>query len=164
MFQGWLRRGLCLLGMAALAGCETAPAAEVASGRPALWQVADRDTKVYLFGTIHLLPPGYDWHSPALDQALSGSQSLVVETIVDEKNPQALAAELARLGFRPGLPPLAERISPEKRATLETAIAKTGIPRAAFDRMETWAAAFEPARPTRLKATPRRVLQIAGKA
>ncbi|MEO8548026.1 MAG: TraB/GumN family protein, partial [Sphingomicrobium sp.] len=49
---------------------------------------------------------------------------------------------LAQLGFRDGLPPLATRVPPEKRALLEAAIAKTGIPRPAFDRMETWAAAF----------------------
>ncbi|HEX6219293.1 MAG TPA: TraB/GumN family protein, partial [Sphingomicrobium sp.] len=46
------------------------------------------------------------------------------------------------LGFAEGLPPLAERIDPAKREKLEAAIAQTGLPRAAFDRMETWAAAF----------------------
>jgi uncharacterized protein YbaP (TraB family) len=113
-----------------------------ARGRPALWQVSDRDTTVYLFGTIHLLPKDYAWRTPAFDKAIAGSQSLVVETIVDSSNPAALAGEMARLAFRPGLPPLAVRVPPAKRAMLEAAIAKTGVPRPAFDRMETWAAAF----------------------
>ena len=143
MLKRLLQRALGVLGLATLAGCATVPA-EVTSpgGRPAMWQVSDKDTTVYLFGTIHLLPPNYQWRTPAFDQAVAGSQSLVVETIVDTKNPQALAGELARLGFRQGLPPIADRVSPAKRAMLETAITKAGVPRAAFDRMETWAAAF----------------------
>ena len=142
MLMKILRRGLAMLGLAALASCATAPPAASATARPALWQVSDQDTTIYLFGTIHLLPKDYAWRTPKFDKAVAGSQTLVVETIVDNANPQALAGELARLGFRDGLPPLASRVSPEKRATLETAIAKTGIPRPAYDRMETWAAAF----------------------
>ena len=142
MLKTMLRRGLALLGLATLAGCATTAEPSRASGRPAMWQVADRDTTVYLFGTIHLLPKNYAWRTPAFDQAVAGSHSLVVETIVDSSNPQALAGELARLGFRDGLPPIATRVPAAKRAMLESAIAKTGIPRPAFDRMETWAAAF----------------------
>ncbi|MBA3511031.1 TraB/GumN family protein [Sphingomonas sp.] len=142
MLMRILRRGLAMLGVVALASCATTPPAESATGRPALWQVADRDTTIYLFGTIHLLPKDYAWRTAAFDRAVAGSQTLVVETVVDNKNPQALVAELARLGFRAGLPPLAERVSPAKRPMLEAAIRKTGIPRTAYDRMETWAAAF----------------------
>jgi len=142
MLMRILRRGLAMLGLAALASCATAPPAASATARPALWQVSDRDTTIYLFGTIHLLPKNYPWRTPTFDKAVTGSQTLVVETIVDTASPQSLAGELARLGFRAGLPPLANRVAPQKRAMLETAIAKTGIPRSAYDRMETWAAAF----------------------
>ena len=142
MLKTIFQRGLALLGLATLAGCATASEVTSPGGRPAMWQVADKDTTVYLFGTIHLLPKDYAWRTPAFDQVLANSQGLIVETIVDTANPQALAGELARLGFRDGLPPLASRVPPEKRAALETAIAKTGVPRPAFDRMETWAAAF----------------------
>ena len=142
MLMRILRRGLAMLGIAALASCATAPPAASATGRPALWQVSDRDTTIYLFGTIHLLPKNYPWRTPTFDKAVTGSQTLVVETIVDTASPQSLTGELARLGFRAGLPPLANRVAPQKRAMLETAIAKTGIPRSAYDRMETWAAAF----------------------
>jgi uncharacterized protein YbaP (TraB family) len=142
MLMKYLRRGLAALGLAALASGATLAEPASAKGRPALWQVSDRDTTVYLFGTIHLLPKDYAWRTPAFEKAVAGSQSLVIETIVDSSNPQALAGEMARLGFRPGLPPLAARVPPAKRALLEAAIVKTGVPRAAFDRMETWAAAF----------------------
>lgn len=143
MLKTLFQRTLAVLGLAALAGCTTPTGTvEGPSGRPALWQVADKDTTVYLFGTIHLLPANTDWRSPKLDQALTGSQSLVVETLIDERNPAALVGELQRLGFRPGLPPLLDRVSPDKRAKLQAAITKSGLPPSTFDRMETWTAAF----------------------
>jgi uncharacterized protein YbaP (TraB family) len=146
-FNKFLRRCLAALGLATAASCTTAaPSAPVsvasAAPRPALWQVSDQDTTIYLFGTIHLLPKNSQWRGPALDSAIGNSETLVVETIIDEKNPVELAGAMASLGFRNDLPPIATRIDPGKRPLLEAAIAKTGIPRAAFDRMETWAAAF----------------------
>ena len=140
----WIKRGLAALGIgAAAAACATsAPPATAAAPRPALWQVSDEDTTIYLFGTIHLLPKNSRWHTPALDRAIASSQGLYLETIIDEKNPHGLMAELARVGFAPGLPPIAERVDPAKRALLEEAIKTSGLPRPYFDRMETWAAAF----------------------
>lgn len=141
MLKTFLRRSLALLGLAALGGCTTAPG-EAAEAKPALWRVSDQDTTVYLFGTIHLLPPNYQWRTPKIEQALGESQSLVVETVVDEKNPQAFMEAMARLGFSPGQPPIAERVAAAKRPLLDAAIARSGQPRQVFDRMETWAAAF----------------------
>lgn len=141
MLRKWIQRGLAAFGLAALASCATVPET-AATGKPAMWRVADADTTVYLFGTIHMLPANSAWQTPAFQQAVANSQGLFVETIVDEKNPQQLAGELATMGFSPGLPPIAQRVPPEKRPLLEAAIAKTGVPRPLFDRMETWAAAF----------------------
>jgi uncharacterized protein YbaP (TraB family) len=141
----WLKRGLAALGIAAVAaGCTSAaePRAQAGAARPALWQVKDRDTTIYLFGTIHLLPQGYQWQTPKLSQAMQRSNGLVVETLVDTKNPAELMGVLMRLGMSPNLPPLLNRVPLEKRAALQAAVARSGVPMAAFDRMETWAAAF----------------------
>jgi hypothetical protein len=104
--------------------------------------VSDADTTVYLFGTIHLLPENYQWRTAKLDEVMGGSQQLVVETIVDEKNPQKLFQAMASLAFSPGLPPLADRVPTAKRADLIQAVKKSGFPPQALDKMETWAAAF----------------------
>ena len=136
-----IRSSLAALGLAALAaGMPASADAKVA--KPAIWQVSDRDTNIYLFGTVHLLPPSTQWRSAKLDKATREAGTLVVETIIDEKNPQAFAAELARLSMRPGLPPIASRVRPEKQAALRAVIAKSGIPEAVLNNMETWAAAF----------------------
>lgn len=119
-----------------------APAAEPKAASPALWKVADSDTTIYLFGTIHLLPPGTRWRSPAFDKAAIGADTLVVETVVDEAHPEATLGEMFKLAISDGLPPLSARIPVANKAALEKAIAKSGIPVQALDKMETWAAAF----------------------
>jgi uncharacterized protein YbaP (TraB family) len=66
----------------------------------------------------------------------------MVETIVDDKNPTKLMSVVSSMGFAKGLPPIATRVPPDKRAELEAAIAKSGVPRPLFDQMKTWTAAF----------------------
>lgn len=141
MLKSLFRRALAALGIAGLAA--SAPAATAMhSARPALWSVSDADTTIYLFGTIHLLPQDYQWRTAKFDDAVARSQELVVETIVNENDPREMMNALASLAFTPGLPPIADRVPPAKRPALEEAIKKSGLPRASFDQMETWAAAF----------------------
>ena len=145
MLKSLLRRAFAALGLPVLvagSAVSAAPAPSAHVARPALWAVSDADTTVYLFGTIHLLPPNYKWRTAKFDQAVAGSQQLMLETIVDENDPQELMTALAGLAFSPGLPPIAERVPAAKRAALEASIKKSGLPRPVFDRMETWAAAF----------------------
>jgi uncharacterized protein YbaP (TraB family) len=137
-----IRSSLAALGLAALAAGSAAPA-EAKDAKPAMWKVSDRDTDIYLFGTVHLLPPGTRWRTAKFDKAASEAGTLVVETIIDEKNPQAFVADLIRLSVRPGLPPILDRVRPEKRAALQAVITKSGIPIAALNNLETWAAAFQ---------------------
>ena len=136
----WVAKALAAIGLATVSA--GAPARLPADPRPALWKVADRDTTIYLFGTIHLLPRGANWVSPALDRAAEESQGLVVETIVDTANPAPFAATMMRLATSPGLPPVLDRVPKAKRAALATAIAKSRMAPAALDRMETWAVAL----------------------
>lgn len=128
----------------ALAATAIAPAsAKVpAVARPALWAVSDPDTTIYLFGTIHLLPPHIKWRSPTFDGAVARADELVVETIVDDKDPSKVMAAISSLAFTPGLPPLIERVPQKKRAALAAAIKRSGFPPKALDGMETWAAAI----------------------
>ncbi|HEX6661886.1 MAG TPA: TraB/GumN family protein [Sphingomicrobium sp.] len=129
--------------LAALLALAAPATARVPQARPALWEVSDADTTVYLFGTIHLLPPNYQWRTPKFDAALANSQELVVETIVDLQHPDEILAAKRNLGYSAGLPPIEQRVPPAKRALLRSVIAKTGVPEQYFTSMETWLAAFE---------------------
>lgn len=52
--------------------------------RPALWVVNDEDTIIYLFGTFHALDGKSEWFNDEVRTAFSGSNELVLETIVPE--------------------------------------------------------------------------------
>jgi uncharacterized protein YbaP (TraB family) len=54
----------------------------------------------------------------------------------------AAARTMMKLGISPGLPAIAERVPAEKRDAFRKMIASAGVPEAALDRMETWAAAL----------------------
>lgn len=120
-------------------GAAAAPPAP--SPRPALWKIADADTTIYLLGTIHALPAGYQWQDERLRETISRSDRLVIEALLDP-DPAANAALLLQLGTSPGLPPLAQRVKPSQRATLAKRIAEAKLPPAMLDRLETWAAAL----------------------
>jgi uncharacterized protein YbaP (TraB family) len=55
-------------------------------------------------------------------------------------DPVAQAKTMMKLGMRQGLPKLADRVAADKRDALAQMIKASGVPAAALDRMETWAA------------------------
>ena len=127
----------------ALTGCATRPemnsSASAAAPLPAMWKVADADTTIYLFGTIHALPKGQTWRSPAFEKALASADELVLE-VANTDDAGAGAAAMMKLGVTAGLPPLRERVPEGKRAALDDMIKGSGVPAQALDQMETWAA------------------------
>ncbi|PTQ09961.1 polysaccharide biosynthesis protein GumN [Sphingomonas oleivorans] len=125
-----------------LAACAPAQSPTVPpAGRPALWKLADEDTTIWLFGTIHVLPPAYGWRDTTIDGAIDGADGLVIETVLDD-DPAKLGRIIATIGRSAGLPPLADRVTPDQRAALAQIVARSGIPLALLDGMETWAAAL----------------------
>lgn len=142
MLKSWLRRIGAAFGISLLLGSVPAEARAPQVARPALWEVSDPDTTIYLFGTIHLLPDDLKWRTPAFNEAVDKAQQLVVETIVDQQNPAAIQQAELSLGFAKGLPPITQRVPPAKAAKLRAAIAKTGVPEQYFNGMKTWLAAI----------------------
>lgn len=138
----FLKRLLAPVGALLALASSSADARAPQVARPALWEVSNPDTTIYLFGTIHLLPQDLKWRTPAFDEAVSEAQQLVVETIVDQQNPQKVVAAEASLGFKQGLPPIAQRVPSEKVTKLRAAIAKSGASEKVFDQMKTWLAAI----------------------
>jgi uncharacterized protein len=143
MLKSLLRRIGAVLGAPLLLGAVPAQARVPQAAHPALWEVSDPDTTIYLFGTIHLLPDGLKWRTPKFDKAVADSQELVVETTVDQKNLQAIQQAEFSLGLKQGLPPITKRVPPAQVPRLRAAIAKSGVPEKFFDQMKTWLAAIQ---------------------
>lgn len=107
---------------------------------PALWKIADEDTTIYLFGTIHVLPEGIDWFQGRVATAFAASDSLVTEVSgKDDAQMQKLVLSLASL---PQGASLRDQLSAEQRTAYEAALARFNIAPAMLDRFEPWYAAI----------------------
>jgi uncharacterized protein YbaP (TraB family) len=128
----------------ALAACgRDAPRTDLPKPAPALWSVTTPDGKPagYLFGTIHALPDGAEWRTPAIDKAIVDSDLLVVEA-KDLDDTAKLSSAFTRMSHTADLPPLGERVPANLRARLAALLAKGGYREADFKAIETWGAAI----------------------
>lgn len=118
-----------------------APAAQpVAPRGPALWKVSDADTTIYLFGTVHALPPGIVWMDDRIANAHAASDEYVTEV---ETGPDSGISQ--GLQSRAILPPgqtLRAMLPPQDLAGYEQALTSLGLPLTTFDRYEPWYAAM----------------------
>lgn len=98
--------------------------------QPAIWKVADTDTSIYLFGTIHVLPYDFDWRTAQLDNVADEAESLIVEGGAVPTNPPVAPS---------GLPPVVDRLNGEARTLwlgmLSMLPEENG---AALDALPTW--------------------------
>lgn len=110
---------------------------------PAIWRVADADTTIYLFGTIHLLDPALEWRSPRLEAVIAEAGELVVEAAeTDTAKLEPALAKMLLADLEIERPPLLDRVPEAARPALREAIAAAGFAPAMFDRMPTWMAVF----------------------
>ncbi|WP_417456507.1 TraB/GumN family protein [Kordiimonas sp.] len=58
--------------------------AHTAAANPALWRMADSDTEVYIYGTLHVLSADTKWLTIETKAAFEGSKALIVELSGDE--------------------------------------------------------------------------------
>ncbi|KPF87144.1 hypothetical protein IP81_19100 [Novosphingobium sp. AAP83] len=140
-----IRRTLAVafaLAVAAFSGIAHAqePAAAPAPVRqmkPALWKVADEDTTIYLFGTIHVLPKNLVWFEGPVAKALDASDELVTEI------PDVSEAEQQKVVDAVGMLPggtLRSLMGKTDRAAYEALLKRLKIPHDAFDQYEPWLA------------------------
>lgn len=108
--------------------------------RPAIWRIRDADTTIYLFGTVHSLPPGFKWRNATLEEIIVRADTLLLESTDAEGDDVTF---LEGVPDAAGLPPILERVSlqhrPKLKALLDQLPAETTR---GLDRMPTWIAAM----------------------
>ena len=125
------------IGLSACATVETPPPGAVPG--PALWRVADEDTTIYLFGTVHALPKNKNWFDERIARAFGSADELVTE--IDLSNQASSAQALQAAGMLPDGQSLRELMTPENRKEYEAALVALGLPVEGLDRLEPWLAA-----------------------
>ncbi len=95
---------------------------------PALWELSDEDTTIYMLGTIHLLPEGFRWRNPQLDAIIEEVDTLVVETsdADAEGAMEPMAEKIANM--LESRTPTSRQLSPASQSAWRELVGQTGMP------------------------------------
>lgn len=125
---------LIFVSLAGLANTVTAQ--ENTAPNPALWKLTDEDSKIYLFGTVHILNPDLRWRSQKVNAAFASSETVIFEAPAD---PSAAQPLISKYGLnQPGVT-LSGLLSAEANQKLATTLERFGLKGTASN--------FEPLRP-----------------
>ncbi|MCR2833909.1 TraB/GumN family protein [Parerythrobacter lacustris] len=125
---------MLLLAAPALAKTPAAPAG------PAMWQVSDEDTTIYLFGTVHALPEGIEWYTGPVRSALEGSDMLVTEIPMGADADAKMQQYTLSAGLLPEGTTLRSLLDEQQLGKYDAAMTGLGLPVERFDQFEPWMA------------------------
>lgn len=123
-----------------LAACAPAPAPPA---NPALWRIADADSEIWLFGTVHVLPPDLVWRSERVNAAFASADEFVTETDTSAEAVAQFPALAARYGMLPADQALSALLAPADQEMLAEAVRELRLDYAQIERMRPWFAALQ---------------------
>lgn len=146
LWRGFL--AACL--WAALAACDRAVMTDVAlhgaatePAGPAIWRVADEDTEVYLFGTVHVLRPETDWLRDDIREAITSADAVYFEADVESLPSRAeLNETVTRLGFLTDGTTLRDLLDEPDETDVSEAAMQLGIPFSGINNFQPWFASI----------------------
>ncbi|MCZ6603980.1 MAG: TraB/GumN family protein [Alphaproteobacteria bacterium] len=113
-------------------------AADFPAPRPAIWLIEDEDSKIWLFGTIHLLPPDVPWRSELVDAAFAASGTVYFET--PDPSREMIQNFIREHGANPPSVRLTSLLSEDGRASLGRVAEMFEIAVEDMQRMRPWVA------------------------
>jgi len=118
------------------------PAAPTAAAQaPAMWRLSDGDSRIYLFGTCHMLPKGVAWSTPAYKAAMADAAVTAFE--VDTKSAYAkatISALVYERGVNASYESLSGIVGADRFAKLKVFGERYGVSTASLQRMQPWLA------------------------
>jgi hypothetical protein len=138
---GFIRiSGLLLLLL--IAGCQSATlttAGRDINAYPAMWLAEDEDSKVYLFGSIHVLPEGVRWYTPAIARAFENAEELVIESKASDSGGDTdVSGYIEARALLPEGQTLDELLSPADYARLQELASVLDLDEYQIARMQPW--------------------------
>ncbi|SMQ63532.1 hypothetical protein SAMN06295905_0829 [Devosia lucknowensis] len=108
---------------------------------PALWQVSDEDSSVWLFGSVHMLRADTEWRSSAFEKVMSKVDKVYFETDIGPEAQMLITPLTFELGFNRDGTLLSEIVGPKLTRRVREAAALYNIPMASLLTMKPWMAA-----------------------
>lgn len=114
--------------------------AVVARAEPAMWVIRNKDSTIYLIGTLHLLRHDTEWNAAKVRKAVAESSELWLE-VADIDNQASVAPLIAQYGIDPEKP-LSSKLNTAQKGRLAKLAATYGVPLASLEPMKPWMAAL----------------------
>lgn len=114
----------------------------VASARaePAMWVIRDKDSTIYLIGTVHLLRHETEWNATKVKKAVSESSELWLE-VADIDDQASVLPLITKYGMDPEKT-LSSKLNFVQKEKLAKVAATYGIPPESIEPMRPWMAAL----------------------
>ena len=112
-----------------------------AAAAPAMWRIADEDSQVWLFGSVHSFNSRVSWRTAAFNKALRNADLVYFEMRTAVPQGEYMQT-MAELGLNPGGKSLGDYLSRAQRQKLAQVIATYGLDADALDAMRPWFAAM----------------------
>ncbi len=78
---------------------KASPAQQSGYTEPGLWKIADADTTIYLFGTVHILSKDIEWRGEKFDTAWDEASVVYFETDTSPKAQAGIQSLVFKLGM-----------------------------------------------------------------
>lgn len=114
--------------------------ASPALAAPAMWEVSDADSKIWVFGSIHVLPDNYEWRTDLFDATLAKADKVVFEADVSPMAQAQIGAEAFATGVYTDGTLLTDVLSDEQEARLRAVMDSNNIPMGSILAMRPWLA------------------------
>ena len=126
----------CLIAMIALFNLIALPA----WAAPAMWQIRDDDSAIWLFGSFHVLPDGTAWRTELFDGVVDDAERVVFEADVRPAAVARLGAEAFVRGVYVDGTMLTDGLGEAIESRLRAKAAAIGLPMGSILAMRPWMA------------------------
>lgn len=105
-----------------------------------MWKAHDADSRVWILGTVHVLPEHLQWRTPDIDAALNEADVLVMEVDPKAMAEPGVARAFDVAGRNPEGVTLDSELTVQDRVALREAAAKAGVDVNALQPYKPWMA------------------------
>ena len=114
--------------------------ASAAQASPPLWVVHGAHCTIYLFGSVHILPPRLDWEPRRLKRAVAHAQEIWFEIPLDNASMAAASQAAETRGLQPPGQTLSSELDPADQARLVKLAQTYAVPMEELDHLQPWLA------------------------
>ena len=127
--RNWIKAaGLACALLAPFGIANADPVVAKIEAHPALWTVHGPKGTAYLFGSIHILPPNVEWHTPQIKAALASADTFVFEIPLDDTTKASIQDFVRENAFLPASMSLPSLLTDDARKDYTAVLQMTDVP------------------------------------